>query len=228
MNAAKTKVMTNTGEVLNVMVEGGILEQVDSFVYLGSKISNDADCMNEVKSRLAMGMVVMNKLTKIWRNKSIRNNTKLRLMKALAWSVATYGCESWTLKKEEERRIQAFENKCLRKMLRVSWTQMMNNDTVYKTAGAAMELLGHVKGRKLRYFGHMIRNQQDTIESSVMTGLVEGVRKRGRPRISWFDNIKDWTRLSGSNLLETVRDRKSWSSLVHSWNRTSGSDDGGR
>ena len=80
-------------KTMNVMVDGGTLERVNCFVYLGSNISNDADCTKDVKARLAMGMVVMNKLVKIWKNKSISNNTKIRLMKSLTWSVATYGCE---------------------------------------------------------------------------------------------------------------------------------------
>ena len=85
-----------------------MLEQVDSFIYLGSRITS-TDCVVEVKSRLAMGMAVMVKLTGVWKNKSISTVTKLRLIKALVWPVATYGCEAWTLKKEEEKRIQAFE-----------------------------------------------------------------------------------------------------------------------
>ena len=226
INAAKTKVMTNTMKTMNVMVDGGTLEQVNCFVYLGSNISNDADCTKDVKARLAMGMVVMNKLVKIWKNKSISNNTKIRLMKSLTWSVATYGCESWTLKKEEERRIQAFENKCIRKLLRIPWTKMMTNDQVYKMAGTRRDLLGHIRGRKLRYFGHTLRNVQETVESSVMTGLVEGDRGKGRPRICWFDNIKVWTGLSGSKLFQAVRDRRAWSALAHSCSQPSRSDEG--
>ena len=99
INARKTKVMTNTDDALEIDVSAGRLEQVNSFVYLGSRVTKDADCASEVKSRLAMGMAVMIKLTKLWKNKSISNSTKLRLMKTLAWPVATYGCEAWTLKK---------------------------------------------------------------------------------------------------------------------------------
>ena len=131
-------------------------------------------------------MTVMVKLTKIWKNKSISNDTKLRLMKALVWPVATYGCEAWTLKKEEERRIQAFENKCIRKLLRIPWTKMMSNERVYTSTGARKELLAHTKTRKLRYFGHIMRQPHDNIESSLMTGLVEGV-----PRTRKAENIVD-------------------------------------
>ena len=173
-----------------------------------------------------MGMTVMAKLTKLWKNKSISNNTKLRLMRALAWPVATYGCEAWTMKKEEENRIQAFENKCIRKLLRISWTQMITNEQAYNSAGAQKILLTQTKARKLRYFGHIIRQPHDNIESSLMTGLVEGIRGRGRPRISWLDNISHWTGLVGTHLLNAARDRKLWAVLIHSCSQPSRSDDG--
>ena len=208
--------MTNTDTGLEIKVISGSLEQVDSFVYLGSRVTKDADCNVEVKSRLAMGTSVMIKLTKVWKNKAISSKTKIRLMRALVWPEATYGCETWTLKKEEERIIQAFENKCIRKLLRISWTEMLTNERVYKLAGTKCELLGHVKTRKLRYFGHILR-QQDNIENSVMTGLVEGVRSRGRPRMCWLNNITLWTDLSGAALLRTVKDRSCWS--AHAANR---------
>ena len=103
-------------------MDGGKLEQVDPFIYLGNRIAS-TDCVVEAKSRLAMEMAVMVKLTGVWKNKSISTITKLRLIKALVWPVATYGCEAWTLKKEEEKRIQAFENKTIRKLLRIPWTK---------------------------------------------------------------------------------------------------------
>ena len=215
INSAKTKVMTSTADTLTVMAEGVKLEQVESFPYLGSRISKDGDCEKEVKARMAIGMTVMVKLTKMWKNKAISNSTKLRLLRALVWPTATYGCESWTLRKTEERRIEAFENKCIRKMLRIPWTKLMTTTEVYKLAGTKHELLGHIKSRKLRYFGHVMRKPGDTIEGSVMTGLVEGERGRGRPRISWLDNITAWTGLTGSTLLRASQERGRWTALTH-------------
>ena len=148
------------------------------------------------------------------------------MLKALVWPVATYGCEAWTLKKQEEAHIQAFENKCIRKLLRIPWTKLMTTEQVYKLARTERELLSHTKSRKLRYFGHVMRQQQDGIEASVMIGLVEGDRGRGRPRICWLDNIMAWTGLSGSRLLSATRDRKYWTSLTHPRSQPSHSDDG--
>jgi len=93
------------------------------------------------------------------------------------------------LKREEEKGIQAFENKCIRKLLRIPWTKLMTTEQVYKLAGTDSELLSHINSRKLRYFGHIMRLPQDNIEGSVMTGLVEGTRNRGRPRTYRIDNI---------------------------------------
>lgn len=226
INASKTKVMTNTDRVLKIFVASGELKQVDNFIYLGSKISSDAKCSDDIKSRLAMGMAVMVKLTKIWKNKSISTQTKLRLMKSLVWSVATYGCESWVLKKAEEKQIQSFENKCTRKLLRISWTLKLTTEQVYQLAGTSPELLGSIKARKLSYFGHIIRIPKDCVEKAIMLGHVEGYRRKGRPRISWIDNVLSWSRLSGSHLLAAARDRRQWKALVHACDQPSRSDVG--
>jgi hypothetical protein len=141
INTEKTKVMTNKEETVRIEVEGRILEQVDSFTYLGSKLTKDADCSRDIKTRLAMGMTTMIKLTKMWKNKSISTPTKLRLMKVLVWPVATYGCETWTLKKSEEKHVVAFENKCIRKLMRISWTRLLTNKQVHEMAGTENMLL---------------------------------------------------------------------------------------
>jgi len=105
---------------------------------------------------------------------------------ALLWPVTTHGCEAWTLRKQEERRIQAFENKCIRKLLRIPWTKLMTTAQVYKMAGTDNERLNHIKSLKLRYFGHVMRQPHDNVEGSVMVGLVEGLRNRGRQRMCWL------------------------------------------
>jgi len=189
-------------------------------------IHNDARSVTEVKAKLAMVMNVMTKLTKLWKNKSISTKTKLRLVKALAWTVATYGCESWTLRKEEEKRIQAFENKCLRKMLRIPWTKLLTTDKVYSTAGTTPELLTHLKRGKLAYFGHALRIPENSIEAAVTVGLTDGSRERGRPRLSWLDNITYWTGLNGTRLLAAARNRNYWQDIIRNCSQPSQSDVG--
>ena len=155
------------------------------------------------------------KLKKIWQNHDISTSTKIRLLKALVWPVATYGCESWTLKKMDEARINAFEMKCLRRVLRVSWTAKKTNEWVLMKAGVERSLLASVKKRKLLYFGHIMRKQGDNLEKEVMQGTTPGSRARGRPRTAWMTNITSWTRLSLEQLLRLTEDRQQWRMMVH-------------
>jgi len=117
-------------------------------------------------------------------------------MKALVWPVATYGCESWTPRKNEERRIDAFEKKGLRKILRVLRTAKKTNEWVLNKVGVKRALLETVKARKLAYNGHTMRKQGCCLEKEIMQGTMPGARRRGRPRTAWMDNIKTWAGLS--------------------------------
>jgi len=149
-------------------------------------------------------------------------------MRALVWPVARHmGVKlGLCMRKQEERHIQAFENKCSRKLLRIPWTKLMNTAQVYRMTGTENEQLNHIKSRKLRHFGHVMRQPHDNVEGSVMVGLVEGVRNRGRQRMCWLDNICQWTALSGDSLLHAVRDKRCWTSLTHPCSQPLRSDDG--
>jgi len=116
-------------------------------------------------------------------------------MKAQVWPVATYDCESLTLRKNEETRLDAFEMKGLRKILRVSWTAKKTNEWVFNKSGVKRDLLDSVKERKLTYYGHTMRIQGSCLEKEVMQGTMPGARKRERPRTAWMNNINTWTGL---------------------------------
>ena len=122
INVDKTKVMASDGIACRVLIQNEQLEQMDTFPYLGSLITKDRECTTEFRTRLNRGQAIRALLQKIWESHSIPISTKIRLMKAQVWSVVTYGCESWTLRKNEETRLVAFEMKGFRKILRVSWT----------------------------------------------------------------------------------------------------------
>ena len=129
-------------------------------------------------------------------------------MKALVWPVATYGCESWTLRKNEETRLDAFEMKGLRRMLRVSWAAKKTNEWVLNKAGVkSKELLDTVKARKLSYYGHTMRKLGSCMEKEIMQGTMPGARRRGRPRTAWMDNLKTWTGLSVEESLHITTER---------------------
>jgi len=126
-----------------------------------------------------------------------------------------YGCESWTLRKNEETRLEAFEMKGLRKILRVSWTAEKTNEWVLDKAGVKRELLDTVKARKLAYYGHTMRKQVNCLEKEIMQGTMPGVRRRGRPRTAWIGNIKSWTGLSLEESVRMTEDRYKWRKYVH-------------
>jgi len=150
INIDKTKVMASDGIAYRIL-QNELLEQVDTFPYLGSLITEDGECTTEFFNRLNRGHAIGASLRKIWRSHSRPISTKIRLMKALVWPVATYDCESWTLGKNEETRLDAFEMKGLRKILRVSWTGKKTNEWVLNKAGVKRELLDTVKAREIMH-----------------------------------------------------------------------------
>ena len=164
INVDKTKVMASDGIACRILIQKDLLEQVDTFPYLGSLITEDGDCTTEFRTRLSRGQAIGASLQKIWKSNSIPISTKTRLMKALVWPVATYGCKSWTLRKNEEARLDAFEMKGLRKILWVSRTAKKTNEWVLNKAGVKKELLDTVKARKLTYYGHSMRKQGSCLE----------------------------------------------------------------
>ena len=196
INIDKTKTMASDGVSCTISIQGIQLEQVDTFPYLGSMITEDAKCKKEIRARLCKGQAIGTSLNKLWKSHGIPIGTKLRLQKALVWPVATYGCESWTVLQDEEARIYAFEMKGFRKILRVSWIAKKTNEWVLETAGVERTLLGTVKSRKLSYYGHVMRKQGNSLEKEIMQGTIPGTRARGRPRMTWMDNVKTWTGLT--------------------------------
>ena len=128
--------------------------------------------------------------------------------------IVTYGCESWTLKKNEEIRLDAFEIKGLRKILRVSWTAKKTNEWVLNEAGVKRELLDTVKARKLAYYGHTMRKQGSCLEKEIMQGTMPGARRRGRPRKAWIGNIKTWTGLPVEESIRMTEDRDKFLYIV--------------
>ena len=155
-----------------------------------SKITADGDCSHEIKRRLLLGRKVMNNLDSILKSRDITLPTKVRLVKAMVFPVVIYGCESWTVKKTEHRRIDAFKLWCWRRLLRVPWTARRCNQSILKEIGPGISLEGMMLKLKLQYFGHLMR-RVDSLEKTLMLGRIGGRRRRGRQRIRWLDGITD-------------------------------------
>ena len=172
-------------------IDGETVETVSDFIWGDSKITADGDCSDEIKRRLLFGRKVMTNLDSIFKSRDITLPTKVRLVKAMVFAVVMYGCESWTVKKAEHRRIDAFELWCWKRLLRVCAGR--SNQSILKEISPGCSLEGLMLKLKLQYFGHLMQ-RVDSLEKTLMLGRIGGRRRRGRQRMRWLDGITNrWT-----------------------------------
>ena len=157
----------------------GKVETVSDFNFGGFKITADGDCSHEIKRRLLLGRKVMTNLDSIFKSRDITLPTKVHLVKDLVFPLVMYGCESWTVKKAERQRIDAFELWCWRRLLRVPWTARRSNQSILKEISPGISLEGIILKLKLQYFGHLMQ-RVDSLENTLMLGGIGSRRKRGR------------------------------------------------
>ena len=174
LNIQKMKIMAS-GPISSWEIDE---ETVSDFIFGGSKITADGDCSHEIKRHLLLGKKVMTNLDSIFKNRDITLPTKVCLVKAMVFPVLMYGCESWTVKKAEGRRIKAFELWCWRRLLRVPWTARRSNQSILKEISPGCSLEGMMLKLKLQYFGHLMR-RADSLEKTLILGEIGGRRRRG-------------------------------------------------
>ena len=177
LSIQKMKIMAST-PITSWEIDGETVETVSDFILGGSKITADGDCSHEIKGHLLLGRKVMTNLDSIFKSRDITLPTKIRLVKAMVFPIVMYRCESWTLKKAERRRIDAFELWCWRRLLRVPWTARRSNQSILKEISPECSLERMMLKLKLQYFGHLMR-RVDSLEKTLMLGGIGGSRRRG-------------------------------------------------
>ena len=203
-----------SGPITSWEIGGETVETVADFIFLGSKITADGDCSHEIKRCLLLGRKVMTKLDSILKSRDITLPTEVRLVKAMVFPVVMYGCESWTVKKAERWRIDAFDLWCWRRLLRVPWTTRKPNQSILKEISPGCSLEGLMLKLKLQYFGHLM-GRADSFEKTLMLEKIEGRRGRGWQRMRWLDGITDTVDIGLGGLQDLVMNREARHAAIH-------------
>jgi hypothetical protein len=219
LNVKKSECMSisknKSPSTCSVNINGESIKQVMHFNYLGSTITSDGRCDEEIKKRIALSKQAFQKMSPVLKNRTISINTKARVLKCYMWSVLLYGSECWTISKEMEKRLEATEMRFLRKMLGVSWTVKESNESIMKRMKWKRCLLNTIRYRQMKFLGHVIR--KGCLEHQVLSGKICGKKDRGRQSVKYLENMNLWIEKQGYekiDFLHAAVDRRKWRIVV--------------
>ena len=212
LNIQKTKIMAS-GPITSWEIDGETVKTVSEFIFLDSKITADGDCSHEIKRPLFLGRKVVTNLDSILKSRDITLSTKVSLVKAMFFSVVMYGCESWTMKKAERQKIDAFELWYWRRLLRTPWTARRSNQSILKEISPGV----HWKDWCWSWNPSTLATscEEFSLEKTLMLGGIGGRRRRGWKRMRWLDGITDLMHMSLSEFWKFVMDREAWCAVIH-------------
>lgn len=204
INIQKTKIMViskNKIDNIQLSINNQPIERVPHITYLGTRINENWDATQEIKSRIAKATAAYNKMSKLFRSHDLTLETKMRLLRCYIFSILLYGTESWTLNENTSKKIEAFEMRLYRRMMRISWTEHITNEEVLRRMNKQKEIVNTIKIRKLQYLGHIMRNDSRySLLQTIIQGKIDGRRGPGRRRISWLHNLRKWTGKTSTEL----------------------------
>ena len=216
VNTAKTKVMRVSGDPasrnVQLTIKGEPVENVDSFVYLGSLLTSDNDCSKSIKRRLGLASASFKNLLPIWKNKTLSTSLKVRLFNSLIIPIALYSSETWSIKADDERRISAFETKCLRRIAGITYIDRVSNEDLRKLLRCPRTIMDRVRSQQLRWLGHIQRMSANQLPKITFEGRVHGTRSRDQPHKRWTDNFPAHNL---PQLLRLAPDRSNYRRHIH-------------
>lgn len=196
-----TKRAQNNG---NIYIHNKPLEKVEKYTYLGTVINNNNNCSEEIKTRIAKARSTFIKMKKILCGRDLNHELKIRLMRCYVMSILFYGMETWTLKKMDSRKLEAFELWMYRRILKIPWVDRITNAEVMRRMCKEKEIISTIKKRKLQYLGHIMRGEKYQLLQIIMQGKIQGKRSIGRRRHSWLRNLREWFNCNTSQLFRSA------------------------